>query len=166
MKSTVRYFWNTIKAMDNPQTPNSSPEWERRTLEKLAFAALDEQKSRRRWGIFFKAIGFIYLLVVLFAVVDWGSDTEHQERHTAMVSLNGVIQSKGEANAEKLMAALQSAFEEKNSVGVVLQPSSRFSAGTLDPRADGGCAPQPSPDWTCRMQDLQISLHMRRTTSH
>ncbi len=110
--------------MDNPQTPNSSPEWERRTLEKLAFAALDEQKSRRRWGIFFKAIGFIYLLVVLFAVVDWGSDAEHQERHTAMVSLNGVIQSKGEANAEKLMAALQSAFEEKNSVGVVLRINS------------------------------------------
>ena len=110
--------------MDNPQTPNSSPEWERRTLEKLAFAALDEQKSRRRWGIFFKAIGFIYLLVVLFAVVDWGSDAEHQERHTAMVSLNGVIQSKGEANAEKLIAALQSAFEEKNSVGVVLRINS------------------------------------------
>ena len=110
--------------MDNPQTPNSSPEWERRTLEKLAFAALDEQKSRRRWGIFFKAIGFIYLLVVLFAVVDWGSDAEHQERHTAMVSLSGVIQSKGEANAEKLIAALQSAFEEKNSVGVVLRINS------------------------------------------
>ena len=110
--------------MDNPQVPNNSPDWERRTLEKLAFAALDEQKSRRRWGIFFKAIGFIYLLVVLFAVVDWGSDTEHQERHTAMVSLNGVIQSKGEANAEKLMAALQSAFEEKNSVGVVLRINS------------------------------------------
>ena len=110
--------------MDNPQAPNNSPDWERRTLEKLAFAALDEQKSRRRWGIFFKAIGFIYLLVVLFAVVDWCSDTEHQERHTAMVSLNGVIQSKGEANAEKLMAALQSAFEEKNSVGVVLRINS------------------------------------------
>lgn len=110
--------------MDSPQTPNSSPDWERRTLEKLAFAALDEQKTRRRWGIFFKAIGFIYLLVVLFAVVDWGSDAEHQERHTAMVSLNGVIQSKGEANAEKLMAALQSAFEEKNSVGVVLRINS------------------------------------------
>ena len=110
--------------MDTPQTQNSSPEWERKTLEKLAFAALDEQKASRRWGIFFKALGFIYLLVVLLAVVDWGADSEHQERHTAMVSLNGVIQSKGEANAEKLMAALQSAFEEKNSVGVVLRINS------------------------------------------
>ena len=110
--------------MDNPQNPNNSPEWERRTLEKLAFAALNEQKSSRRWGIFFKSLGFIYLLVVLFAVVDWGADTEHHERHTAMISLDGVIQAKGEANAEKLMAALQSAFEEKNSAGVVLRINS------------------------------------------
>jgi protease-4 len=110
--------------MDNPQTQNNPPDWERKTLEKLAFAALNEQKAGRRWGIFFKSLGFIYLAVVLLAVVDWGADAEHQERHTAMVSLNGVIQSKGEANAEKLMAALQSAFEEKNSVGVVLRINS------------------------------------------
>ena len=110
--------------MDNPQNPDNSPEWERRTLEKLAFAALNEQKAGRRWGVFFKALTFIYLSVVLLAVVDWGADSEHHERHTAMVSLNGVIQSKGEANAEKLMAALQSAFEEKNSVGVVLRINS------------------------------------------
>jgi protease-4 len=41
-----------------------------------------------------------------------------------MISLDGVIQAKGEANAEKLMAALQSAFEEKNSVGIVLRINS------------------------------------------
>ena len=110
--------------MDNPQVQNNPPDWERKTLEKLAFAALNEQKTGRRWGIFFKSLGFIYLAVVLLAVVDWGADSEHQERHTAMVSLNGVIQSKGEANAEKMMAALQSAFEEKNSVGVVLRINS------------------------------------------
>lgn len=110
--------------MDNPQTQINPLEWERKTLEKLAFAALEEQKAGRRWSIFFKALGFIYLSIVLFAVVDWGADSEHQERHTAMVSLSGVIQSKGEANAEKLMAALQSAFEEKNSVGVVLRINS------------------------------------------
>jgi protease-4 len=110
--------------MDNPQNANNAPDWERRTLEKLAFAALDEQKASRRWGIFFKSLGFIYLLVVLFAVVDWGADNQHHERHTAMINLDGVIQAKGEANAEKLMAALQSAFEEKNSAGIVLRINS------------------------------------------
>lgn len=110
--------------MENPQIPNDTPDWERKTLEKLAFAALEEQKARRRWGIVFKALGFVYLIVVLAAVVDWGTGSEHQERHTAMVTLTGVIEAKGEASAEKLIAALQSAFEEKHSAGVVLRINS------------------------------------------
>lgn len=110
--------------MDSPQNPNDAPNWERQTLEKLAFAALDEQRAKRRWGIFFKFLGFVYLLVVLIAVVDWGAEAEHQERHTALVNLNGVIQSKGEANGENMIAALNSAFEAKNSVGIILRINS------------------------------------------
>ncbi|TXH02366.1 MAG: S49 family peptidase [Rhodocyclaceae bacterium] len=110
--------------MDNPQPPNNDTAWERKVLEKLAFAALEEQKARRRWGSFFKALGFIYLLVVLIAVVDWGSGAEHQVRHTAMVNLNGVIEAKGEASAENLVTALNAAFEEKNVAGVILRINS------------------------------------------
>jgi protease IV len=110
--------------MDNPQASNTSPNWERQTLEKLVFASLEEQKVKRRWGIFFKFLGFAYLLVVLFAVVDWGAGTEHQERHTAMVNLTGTIEAKGEANAENLIAALDAAFEEKNAAGVILRINS------------------------------------------
>lgn len=110
--------------MDNPQSPDTNLSWERKTLEKLAFASLEEQKAKRRWGIVFKALGFAYLLVVLFAVVDWGAGAEHEQRHTAMVTLNGVIEAKGEANAENLIAALDAAFEEKNAVAVVLRINS------------------------------------------
>ena len=55
--------------MDNPQPPNNSSDWERRTLEKLVFSALQEQKAGRRWGIFFKVLGFVYLTLVLAALV-------------------------------------------------------------------------------------------------
>jgi len=110
--------------MDTPQPPNNDSNWERKTLEKLVFAALDEQRARRRWGIAFKALGFVYLLAVLVAVVDWGAGAEHQERHTAMVNLTGVIESKGDASAENVVAALNSAFEEKNAVGVILRINS------------------------------------------
>ena len=110
--------------MDNSQYPNNDTAWERKTLEKLAFAALEEQRAGRRWSIFFKSLGFAYLLVVLVAVVDWGGGGEHQERHTAMISLNGVIAAKGEANAENLIAAISTAFEEKNVAGVVLRINS------------------------------------------
>lgn len=110
--------------MNDPQHPDNDPTWERKTLEKLVFAALDEQKKRRRWSVFFKVLGFAYLLVVLIAVVDWGSGPEHQVRHTALINLQGVIEAKGEANAENLVAALNSAFEEKNVAGIVLRINS------------------------------------------
>ncbi len=107
------------------ETGASSPlVWERQTIEKLAFAALAEQKARRRWGIFFKVLGFGYLTLVLFTFVDWGSGSAHENRHTAVIYLQGVIEAKGEANAEKINAALQSAFEEKASAGVVLRINS------------------------------------------
>jgi len=110
--------------MDNPQSPNSSSDWERRTLEKLVFSALQEQKAGRRWGIFFKVLGFVYLTLVLAALVDWGTETSHQERHTALIDLTGVIESKGTANAEKMIESLQAAFKEKNVAGVVLRINS------------------------------------------
>lgn len=53
-----------------PNDPRNAPDWERKTLEKLAFAALSEQKARRRWGIFFKLVGFAYLAAVLVAVMN------------------------------------------------------------------------------------------------
>ncbi|HEX6733838.1 MAG TPA: S49 family peptidase [Azonexus sp.] len=110
--------------MDNPHSSNETPGWERQTLEKLAFAALQEQRARRRWGIFFKFLGFAYLAFILVAVVDWGADVEQQQRHTALVNLSGVIQAKGEANGEKLVAALNSAFEAEHAAGVILRINS------------------------------------------
>ena len=110
--------------MDNPQSPNNSQDWERRTLEKLVFSSLQEQKTGRRWGIFFKVLGFVYLTLVLAALVDWGTETSHQERHTALIDLTGVIESKGSANAEKLIESLQAAFKEKNVAGIVLRINS------------------------------------------
>lgn len=112
--------------MDNtPQISEpADPSWERKTIEKLAFAALQEQKARRRWGIFFKSLGFSYLLLLLVAFVDWGGGEAHDGKHSALVYLHGVIEARGEASAEKVNAALLGAFEDKNSVGVILRINS------------------------------------------
>lgn len=108
----------------SPDNSNLPPGWERQILEKLAFAAIEEQKARRRWGLVFKLLGFAYLVVVLFAVVDWGGESSHEGRHTAMIAISGVIDSKGESSAEKIVGALQNAFEDKHSVGVLLRINS------------------------------------------
>lgn len=99
--------------------------WERRTLERLAQDLLKEQRAKRRWGIFFKALTFAYLLAILFVVVDWESpETLADRKHTAVVDLHGTIEAKGEASAENIVASLQSAFEDKRTVGVVLRINS------------------------------------------
>lgn len=105
---------------------NKDPAWERKTLEKLAFAALSEQRARRRWGMFFKLVGLVYLVAVLFAVMDWapGGEPKGDQRHTALINVQGAIEAKGEVSADKINAALQSAFEDKGTVGVILRINS------------------------------------------
>lgn len=109
------------------ETPQNEPQWERSVLEKIALDGLTEQRRRRRWGIFFKLLGFIYLGVILAYVIDWGDSAERLgdgKKHSALVQLNGVIQAKGDAGAEHIISGLQSAFEDKGTQGVILRINS------------------------------------------
>jgi protease-4 len=101
---------------------NNDPAWERKLIEKLALDALVEQRRRRRWGIFFKLLGFAYLTALLVLAVDWGGGDRigDGKEHTALVQMTGVIREKGDANAEHLISGLQSAFEDKGTKGVIL----------------------------------------------
>ena len=45
--------------------------WEKQTIEKIAMESFIQQKSSRRWGIFFKLVGLIYLGWVLFFVLTY-----------------------------------------------------------------------------------------------
>lgn len=101
--------------------PSNEPGWERQIIVKLASEALAEQRRKRRWGIFFKLIGFAYLGIVIWMLGDWGGAEKISDgKHTALVQLNGVIAAKSEASAERINMALQSAFEDKGTQGVVL----------------------------------------------
>lgn len=105
--------------------PQNDPQWERQLLEKIAFSTLQEQKAKRRWGIFFKLAGLGYLVAVLFLVVDWGASEKLVDgKHTALIYLRGTIEPNGEASAEKINGALQSAFEDKGTAGVILRINS------------------------------------------
>lgn len=100
--------------------------WERSVIEKLATEALKEQRRSRRWGIFFKLLTFAYLGVLLVMFLQWRFDSERLAagKHTALVEINGVIDAKGNASADQVNAALQSAFKDKNTQGVILRVNS------------------------------------------
>jgi protease-4 len=107
------------------ESPRNDPKWERQLLENLAFSVLQEQKIKRRWGVFFKLAGLAYLIAVLVLVVDWGGTEKLTDgKHTALIYLQGTIEAGGEASAEKLNIALQSAFDDKGTAGVILRVNS------------------------------------------
>lgn len=104
---------------------DSGGNWERRTLEKVAMAAITEQRRARYWGIFFKALGFIYLFALLFIAMGWiGKKDSRPDKHTAMVELSGVIASDSQASADNILSALQEAFKDKRTQGVILRINS------------------------------------------
>jgi protease-4 len=100
--------------------------WERRVLERVALSALKEQRTARRWGIFFKLLGFGYLFALLFIGLGWvgKKDGALPGKHTALVELRGVIAADGLGSADNITTGLQEAFKDKNTMGVVLRVNS------------------------------------------
>lgn len=100
-------------------------QWERGLIEKLATEALKEQRRARRWGIFWKLLTFAYLTFIIVMAIDWkeGGDLKGG-KHTALVDVRGVIAPGSDASADKVMLALQAAFKDKNTQGVVMRINS------------------------------------------
>jgi len=105
----------------------SEQNWERDVLEKLAMAAIEEQRRARRWNIFFRGLTFGFVFLVLFAAMGWldsGESALSTGKHTALVDMQGVIASDSAASADNLIPSLQDAFEDKGTQGVILRINS------------------------------------------
>ena len=101
--------------------PSREPSWERATLERLAFASLDEQKASRRWKTFTRLSWLLFFIVLVWLVVHRGSPaTDASVSHTAVVEVKGEIAAGSDTSAEFINAALRAAFEDAGSKAVVL----------------------------------------------
>ncbi len=114
----------TAAASGPSQRP--APDWEREVIERLARSALEEQRRARHWGIFFKTLTFVYLFALLFIALGWLGRGEGgpSGRHTALVSVDGVIAADSDASAERVTLGLKDAFEDKNTAGVIVRVNS------------------------------------------
>lgn len=106
--------------------PDSGEGWERKVLEKVALAAVVEQRAARRWGVVFKLLLLVYLFAVLFVGIGWikHGDYKSPGKHTALVELRGVIAADSKASADNVTSGLQAAFKDSSTQGVVLRINS------------------------------------------
>jgi protease-4 len=99
--------------------------WQRDVIEKLAFSALAEQKTARRWSTLFKGLTFAYLLVLMLMVLGVFSDSKKTfDTHTALIDISGVIEAGGEVNADAVMNSLHDAYDSKGTKGIILRINS------------------------------------------
>ena len=95
---------------------------ERATLERLAVAWLDEQRTARRWRIFFRLAWLLLITAIVVAALYQGASqrADPTTAHTAVVEIKGEIASGADASAEFVVASMRSAFEDEGSQAVVL----------------------------------------------
>ena len=65
------------------QIEPSNNNWQQQTIEKLAMSGLKEQQTARRWSIFFKALTFGYLFILLILALNWFGGKAAAGPHTA-----------------------------------------------------------------------------------
>ena len=97
------------------------PIWERRVLEDLAFAAVKEQRTARRWKNVFRGLILLYLVTFLALTFFKSSGGSITTEHTAMIDIVGVISTDSEANADDIVASLREVFENETAKGLILR---------------------------------------------
>jgi protease-4 len=94
-------------------------------LERVAGELLRQQKTDRRWRVFFRSGWLLLAAVALWlGLAHRITPGAPSTPHTAMVEVHGEIGADTEANAESLVAALKSAFEDSAAQAVVLRINS------------------------------------------
>ncbi len=101
--------------------PGQTPGWERAALEKLAFAALEEQRATRRWKSFVRLAWLAFFVFLVWALMYRGAPSADKSLpHTAVVEIKGEIAAGADASAEFVVAAMRAAFEDEGAQAVVL----------------------------------------------
>ena len=112
-------------------TDPSVPEWERAVLERVALQALEEQRRARQWKALFKLLWFAFAFLVFAAWMGWLGRPDRDldaavgtGKHTALVELEGVIGPESRASSERMIKALNRAFKDRNTLGVIVRINS------------------------------------------
>lgn len=98
-------------------------------VQRLAFAAIKEQRRSRRWRIFFILLFFAYITIVgIVLIADGGGvgsiQGSEEGKHTALVKMPGTIAIGEKSGAETVIAGLESAFKHEETAGVILEINS------------------------------------------
>ncbi len=120
------------QVINNTQAPQvTSKEWQ--IIEKTMMASVEEQRRARRWSIFFKLLGFGYLILLFLLMGGRGCSSDgnnsampinDDEPHIAVIDVTGVISSENDTNASDINQAINDAYDNEHVKAVALRINS------------------------------------------
>ncbi len=113
-----------MSAVD-PQSSENLSATQNALLNQFARAYLDQQRRERRWRWFWRIVWLGVAFSMIWATMqNVPSAKAPSTPHTALVEIRGEIGADTEANADNLLAALRSAFEDEGAQAVVVRINS------------------------------------------
>lgn len=113
-----------MSAVD-PSSPDNLSATQNTLLNQFARAYLDQQRRDQRWRWFWRIVWLGVAATMIWATIqNVPSAKSPVTPHTALVEVRGEIGTDTEANADGLLAALRSAFEDEGAQAVVLRINS------------------------------------------
>ena len=115
-----------LESAQPPAPPSAAPaaaepNWERSALEKIAMAAIAEQRQARRWRNGLRLAWLLFVVTLTWFGLQHSTVPSDVTRpHTAVVEIKGEIASDSEASADTIISALRGAFEDEGAQAVVL----------------------------------------------
>lgn len=108
--------------MTPDNAPNETPAASQ-MLADLVRESLDEKRRARRWSVGFRLFYALLALVAVAALIERSpvGSVGPKGPHTALVRVDGVIEDGGDASADRVIDALQDAFDNPHVKGIVLQ---------------------------------------------
>jgi protease-4 len=96
-------------------------DWEKQTIEKIAMESLIQQKISRRWSIFFKLVGLIYLgWILIFVLTSSNKSTIATGDFTALITLSGEIGVDSEISAINIKSSLKEVYDNPGTQALIL----------------------------------------------
>ncbi len=112
--------------MSDPSSPHNPESWERSLIRELALESVRERRRSRRWGIFFKFLIVLYIVVlmILWFPELWKDSSHKKDHYTALIEIRGLISAESEARADYIVSALRDAYKDEKVKGIILRINS------------------------------------------
>lgn len=110
--------------MNNSKNPGAGSGAATTILTELTREALVEKRRSRRWSIFFRFLFAALILAAILIPLLANLAPDGDSRHTAVVDVKGVIAEGMDASANNIISAMENAYEDNNTAGILLRINS------------------------------------------